>query len=115
MKIKILLGILTVMAALGLQVHAQSFLTNGLVAYYPLNGNANDASGNGHNGFAQNTVTTTNQFGQTNSALSFTGNSWVYVPYSSALFTTNYTVSMVFNSRSAFNTFVLLRSGIEHH
>src|SRR5207248_1316313 len=28
----------------------QSFLTNGLVAYYPLNGNANDTSGNGNNG-----------------------------------------------------------------
>jgi hypothetical protein len=27
-----------------------SFLTNGLVAYYPFNGNANDASGNGNNG-----------------------------------------------------------------
>ena len=25
-------------------VHAQSFLTNGLVAYYPFNGNANDGA-----------------------------------------------------------------------
>jgi hypothetical protein len=29
-------------------LHAQ--VTNGLVAYYPLNGNANDSSGNGNNG-----------------------------------------------------------------
>lgn len=28
---------------------AQSFLTNGLVAYYPFNGNGNDASGHGNN------------------------------------------------------------------
>lgn len=30
--------------------HAQTFLTNGLVAYYPFNGNANDMSGNACNG-----------------------------------------------------------------
>jgi hypothetical protein len=34
-----------VIVGLGLAVNAysQSFLTNGLVAYYPFNGNANDA------------------------------------------------------------------------
>jgi hypothetical protein len=74
---KLLLGILSITAVLAVQVHAQSFLTNGLVAYYPLNGNANDASGNGNNGYAQNTYSTTNQFGQFDSALGFTGNSWV--------------------------------------
>jgi hypothetical protein len=45
---------LVVVAALcfGFTYHAraQSFLTNGLVAYYPFNGNANDATGNGFNG-----------------------------------------------------------------
>ena len=112
----LLLGILTITAALTVQVQAQSFLTNGLVAYLPLNGNANDASGNGHNGFTENTVTTTNLFGQANSALGFAGNSWVYVPYSASLFTTNYTVSMMFNSKMAFAfggspSFCLLRSG----
>jgi hypothetical protein len=29
---------------------AHADLTTGLVAYYPFNGNANDASGNGNNG-----------------------------------------------------------------
>ena len=29
---------------------SQGFLTNGLAAYYPLNGSANDSSGNGDNG-----------------------------------------------------------------
>src|SRR5271165_2960825 len=43
-------GILTITAALAVQVQGQSFLTNGLVAYYPFTGNANDASGNGNNG-----------------------------------------------------------------
>jgi len=42
---------------LGLAVngYSQSFLTNGLVAYYPFNGNANDASGNGNNANVQGT------------------------------------------------------------
>jgi hypothetical protein len=113
---KTLVGIITITAALAVQVQAQSFLTNGLVAYFPLNGNANDASGNGNNGFAENTFATTNQFGQANSALGFAGNSWIYVPYSASLFTTNYTVSMMFNSKMAFAfgssaSFCLLRSG----
>ena len=38
------------MLALAVQAQAQSFLTNGLVAYYPFNGIANDASGNGNHG-----------------------------------------------------------------
>jgi len=42
-----LLG-LGVLLALVSTASAQSWLTNGLVAYYPFNGNANDASGNGN-------------------------------------------------------------------
>ena len=86
-------------------------LWRGLVAYYPFNGNANDASGNGHNGFAENTYSTTNQFGQPNSALGFAGNSWVYVPYSPSLFTTNYSVSLMFNCKTNFVGVTILRSG----
>src|SRR4051794_12682629 len=40
------LAFLTITAALAVQVHAQTFLTNGLVTFYPFNGNANDVSGN---------------------------------------------------------------------
>jgi hypothetical protein len=47
---KPLVGILTLTLALAIQVRAQPFLTNGLVAYYPFSGNANDASGNGNDG-----------------------------------------------------------------
>jgi hypothetical protein len=109
--ITLLLAIFIVTAALAIHVHAQSFLTNGLVAYYPLNGNANDATGNGNDGFAENTVTTTNQVGQPNSALLFTGSSWVYIPYSASMLTTNYSVSLVFNAQADFADFCLLRSG----
>lgn len=53
--------------------HSQSFLTNKLVAYYPFNGNANDASGNGNDGTVVGAVLTTNQVGQLNSAYKFNG------------------------------------------
>jgi Concanavalin A-like lectin/glucanases superfamily/Immunoglobulin domain len=108
---KALFWILTVTAALMARAPAQSFFTNGLVAYFPFDGNANDASGNGNNGFAENTYSTTNQFGQTNSALGFEGNSWVYIPYSPSLFTSNFSVSLMFNSQTGFADFCLLRSG----
>lgn len=61
--------------AVVLTVQAQSpdlaFLTNGLVAYYPLNGNANDYSGNGDNGTVIGALLTTNRFGGTNGAYYF--------------------------------------------
>ncbi|MCX6928706.1 MAG: hypothetical protein NT154_36660 [Verrucomicrobia bacterium] len=59
--------------ALGLTSPAPSFLTNGLEAYYPFNGNANDASGNGHNGTAFDTTLVQDQFGLPNSAFEFNG------------------------------------------
>ena len=46
----------------------QSFLTNGLVAYYPFNGNANDASGNENDAVPSNVVITNDRFGTPNSA-----------------------------------------------
>ncbi|RED25098.1 putative secreted protein (Por secretion system target) [Flavobacterium cutihirudinis] len=45
----------------------------GLLAYYPFNGNANDTSGNESNGIATNTTLTTDRFGSSNSAYSFNG------------------------------------------
>src|SRR6185295_19407876 len=53
-------------------------LTNGLVAYYPLDGNANDASGHGLNGVATNTSPTTDRFGTSSAAMSFQGNNQSY-------------------------------------
>ena len=53
--------------------YSLSFLTNGLIAYYPFNGNANDASGNGNNGTVQGATLTTDRFGIPNSAYYFDG------------------------------------------
>jgi hypothetical protein len=49
--------------------------TNGLVAYYPFNGNANDATGNGNNGTVNGATLTTNRFGIANSAYYLNGQS----------------------------------------
>lgn len=47
--------------------------TNGLVGYWPFNGNANDESGNGNNGSVNGATLTTDRVGNTNSAYNFTG------------------------------------------
>jgi hypothetical protein len=48
--------------------------TNGLVGWWPFNGNSNDESGNGNNGIANGAVLTTDRFGLANKAYSFDGN-----------------------------------------
>jgi len=48
-------------------------LPEGLVAYYPLNGNANDASGNNYNGRIVGATPCQDRFGKANSAFSFNG------------------------------------------
>ena len=59
---------------------------NGLIAYYPFNGNTNDASGNGNNGTANGAVLTADRFGNANGAYSFNGtNAYVQVPNQSYL------------------------------
>ena len=87
---KSLLGILTITAALTVQVQAQSYLTKGLVAYYPFNGDALDASVNGNNGTVNGAVFQT--YGDANKlALSFNGtaSTYVQVPESTFLEPTN--------------------------
>ncbi len=57
---------------------SQSTLMNGLLAYYPFNGNALDESGNGKNGtFVGSPTLTTDRFGTANKAYSFDGTSWI--------------------------------------
>src|SRR5688500_15819882 len=52
---------------------AQVDLTNGLVAYYPFNGNANDESGNGNNPIFNNATLTIGRTGLLNTAYYFNG------------------------------------------
>ena len=68
-------------------------LTNGLVGYWPFCGNANDDSGNGHNGTVNGATLTTDRFGNINSAYQFNAsNGGISVPSFYPL-STNYTVS----------------------
>ena len=73
-----------------------SNLSQGLLAYYPFNGNANDASGNGHNGSSNGGISWVNdRFNNPMSAISFDGiNSRIEVPHSDKLNYSNDTLSL---------------------
>jgi hypothetical protein len=49
--------------------------TNGLVGYWPFNGNANDISGNANNGIVTGATLTNDRFGNPSSAYTFNGTS----------------------------------------
>ncbi len=49
--------------------------SNGLIAWFPFNGNANDSSGNGNDGTIYGTSPTTDRFGNANKAYYFNGSS----------------------------------------
>jgi hypothetical protein len=76
-------------------------LDEGMVAYYPFNGNALDKSGNGNDGISYNATITQDRFGNPSSAYSFNGtNSYVRVP-STPLFdvslSSGFTTALWFN------------------
>jgi parallel beta-helix repeat protein len=50
-----------------------------LIAHYPLDGNANDVSGNNYHGSLVNTHNAEDRFGNPNSALSFDGNDYINI------------------------------------
>ena len=98
------LALFIVGIGLAVNGHAQSFLTNGLVAYFPFNGNANDASGNGHNGTVSGATLTTNRFGQTNQAYLFGGTSaYITAPFSATVFSNDFTASVWFKASDIAN------------
>lgn len=52
--------------------------SNGLIGYWPFNGNANDVSGNGNNGTVNGATLTTDRFGNPSSAYNFDGiDDWI--------------------------------------
>ena len=59
-------------------IHAQTLPaylpTNGLVGWWPFNGNANDESGNGNHGTVNGATLTAGRNGNANSAYDFDGN-----------------------------------------
>ena len=71
--------------------------TEGLIAFYPFNGDASDESMNGHDGIAYGATLTTNRFGNPNSAFYFDGlDDYIRVSSHEALISPSYTISVWF-------------------
>ena len=85
--------------------------TNGLVGWWPFNGNANDESGNGNNGTVNGAFSTSDRFGNNYSAFNFNGSSTISL--SNTLFNgssqvSSFTISVWFRPEApAGNTFAL--------
>ena len=81
---------------------AQVNLQNGLVAYYPFDGNVSDLSGNNHNGTVVNGLSFgPNRFGDLNSAAAFSGNNnYISIPDNGAFSTSQISISLWFQSTS---------------
>ena len=85
--------------------------SNGLLGWWPFNGNANDLSGNGYNGTVNGPALTTDRYGNLNSSYNFTNNGLVWsaglhqvinVPHSSSFNSNQISVSLWVNARSYF-------------
>ncbi|MEY3500392.1 MAG: hypothetical protein RL308_2061, partial [Bacteroidota bacterium] len=70
-------------------------ITNGLVAWYPFTGNANDYTNNKNNGTVNGATLTSDRFGNHNSAYSFDGvSNYIIVPDNTTLRVKNITISL---------------------
>ena len=70
--------------------------SNGLVGWYPFNGNANDLSGNGNNGVLSGPVLSQDRFGNNNSCYLFSSNSSNSISISNLSLINNWTISTWF-------------------
>ena len=83
--------------------------SNGLVGWWPFNGNANDLSGNNLNGSVTGATLTTDRNGVANSCYNFNYTNWswgsggdeIYIPYNALFNTSNLTVSVWVNRASS--------------
>jgi hypothetical protein len=74
--------------------HGQNWMTNGLVAHYPMHGDASDVSGNAmHGRILGSPMMTTNRFGEPDHGFAFTGGM-------DAITLTNLNVNMTTNSQN---------------
>ena len=72
--------------------------TDGLIGFWPFNGNANDESGNGNNGTVNGATLTTVRYGNTNNAFDFNGfSNYITVPNDPVLNSPNKTISVWLN------------------
>lgn len=85
-SLTIFLTSLTLLFATAAQAQVPSYVpTNGLVGWWPFNGNANDESGNGNDGTVNGATLTADRFGDASKAYSFDGNNNnILVPHSNS-------------------------------
>ena len=76
MKTKSLIAALLLAASSAFAQVPSYVPTNGLVGWWPFNGNANDESGNGNNGTVNGAALTSDRFGTQNSCYNFRGGSF---------------------------------------
>jgi hypothetical protein len=97
-KLLLLIGF----ASLTINAQVPSYVpTNGLIGYWPFEGNANDISGNNNNGTVNGATLNQDRFGNANSAYVFNGvSNYINIANSSiaAFGTSSFTVSCWFNS-----------------
>ncbi len=100
--LKLPLVLLTLCFAALPGTRAQDTLTDGLVAYYPFNGNANDQSGFGRHGTVHGAILSPDRFGIPNNCYAFNGVS-DYIDASTTIndVINTFTVSMWFNTTNA--------------
>jgi len=80
--------------------------TNGLIGYWPFNGNANDESGNGNNGIVRGATLTADRFGNANSAYTFIDTCNIDCGNASSLgLTTSNTVTISYWTKSSVSAF----------
>jgi hypothetical protein len=77
-------------------VPVEPLLSDGLVAYWPFDGNANDASGNGNDGIVNGATLAVDRNGNANGAYHFKGNGNIRIPDSASLRSPTNAISFVF-------------------
>ncbi|MDP4701084.1 MAG: hypothetical protein NWS66_14145, partial [Saprospiraceae bacterium] len=78
--------------------------TNGLVGWWPFNGNANDESGNGNHGTVNGATLTSDRFGNAENAYNFNGTSnYISTKYKGILGSNNRTISFWSKTTNIFN------------
>ena len=91
--------IIILLLTIAFNSNAQVNLQNGLVAHFPFNGNAIDASSNGNNGTVNSATLAADRFGNPNNAYNFSGNSNIVCPVNN-LQNNTYTFSIWVNLSS---------------
>ncbi|MFM2230687.1 MAG: hypothetical protein RL607_1945 [Bacteroidota bacterium] len=106
MKKNFLFTLLAILVIQPLFAQVPSYVpTNGLVGYWPFNGNANDESGNGNNGTNNGAILATDRFGYINSCYFFQNNN-ISIPHNPSFgfqATSAITISMWCNSSDVSN------------